>query len=353
VEVERGEQLYFGGGLPLGAETTQALRRGDEGALPELLSLTRTVSGADLVYLGSVHDVMVDVEWHLGTEGSDFGFELPVGQGIGSRVFARDATIEIPDYRNCQYRYPEVSDITDGERARSILAVPVHGEGPSCGAVLYAVRREVPRFSPAQRSLVQRISRSVEPVPGVWRPSRRRSLSGPARRRGGSPRRVAAYPQPVEQDTGRGELAGADRRRAGDPRGPPGPPLPAARRREVRATQGLRREGRAARHSARPGPVSGESSGGSLYLWTPSELRFEGWPDFLEDVAVACNVVIDRAEQGYHRLNQRRSRWVRDVMEGRDGPQLRREGNRLGLPVDSGKVWAIAWSPGGGSGRTH
>jgi hypothetical protein len=172
VEVERGEQLYFGGGLPLGSETTQALRRGDEGALPELLSLTRTVSGADLVYLGSVHDVMVDVEWHLGAEGSDFGFELPVGQGIGGRVSARDATIEIPDYRNCQYRYPEVSDITDGERACSILAVPVHGEGPSCGAVLYAVRREVSRFSPAQRSLVQRISRSVEPVPGVWRPSR-------------------------------------------------------------------------------------------------------------------------------------------------------------------------------------
>lgn len=40
-------------------------------------------------------------------------------------------------------------------------------------------------------------------------------------------------------------------------------------------------------------------------------------------------------------------------MEGRDGPQLRREGNRLGLPVDGGKVWAIAWSPGGGSGRTR
>ena len=352
VEVERGEQIYFGGGSPLGEEATQALRRGDEGPLPELLSLTRTVSGADLVYLGSVHDGVVDVEWNLGAEGSGFGFELPVGEGIGGRVSARDATIEIPDYLNCQYRYPEVSDITDGERARSILAVPVHGEGSSPGAVLYAVRREVSRFSHAQRSLLQRISRSIEPVPGAW-PSSRHFF--PAHRNGAEDlrsglRRILGRSNKIQ------ELETWLERAVG------GPAILADRQDHPYLLRDAERfdrltgpdNGGEPRVVPLDAPAHGEGTGGgSLYLWPSSELRFEGWPDFVEDVAVACNVVIDRAEQGYYRLNQRRSRWVRDVMEGRDDPRLLREGNRLGLPVDGGEVWAIAWSPGHGSGGTR
>ncbi len=84
---------------------------------------------------------------------------------------------------------------------------------------------------------------------------------------------------------------------------------------------------------------------GHLYLWPSVELPPAGWPDLLDDAATICALILDRAEQAYDRLNHARSRWLRDVSEGRTGPSARREGNRLGLPVDRGVVWAIAWRP--------
>ena len=51
LEVEHGESTYFGGsGGMLDAELAGALGRGDVQALPALLSLVRTVGGADIAY---------------------------------------------------------------------------------------------------------------------------------------------------------------------------------------------------------------------------------------------------------------------------------------------------------------
>lgn len=96
-------------------------------------------------------------------------------------------------------------------------------------------------------------------------------------------------------------------------------------------------------------PLRGMGSGserGHLRLLPSLELPPEGWKDFFEDVLAACNVVLDRMEQTHDRLNRRRSRWLSEVVEGRSGRDARRDGNRLGLPVEKGEVWAVSWEPG-------
>ncbi|MEW6637341.1 MAG: hypothetical protein AB1425_11095, partial [Actinomycetota bacterium] len=173
LEVERRERLLPGIAGSPGEELARAVRGGDLGALPGLLALARSAGAADLSYWGGVHDGVVDVRWHVGARDSGFGFELPLGQGVGGRAFAGGRELEIPDYLNCQYRYPGVSDITDGEDARSVFAAPVRGADARGGAVLYAVRREVEPFSVADRILLSRIARALEPLPA---PPRYRSL---------------------------------------------------------------------------------------------------------------------------------------------------------------------------------
>ena len=78
VEVEHKERLYFRhGATPLDEELARALRGEDGEALPALLALARTIGGADLAYWGSVHDGVVDVEWHLGAMDRGFGSSCP------------------------------------------------------------------------------------------------------------------------------------------------------------------------------------------------------------------------------------------------------------------------------------
>lgn len=354
VELEYKERLYFRNGVDLpDTELVQALRNGDEQALPGLLDLAWRISDADFAYWGSVHDGywggahegVVDVEWHVGAQDSGFGFELPLGQGVGGRAFASDEVFEIPDYRNCQYRYPGVSDITDSEKVRSTLAVPVHGADPQTGGVLYAVRRKVAPFSRAERALLRRLGRSVEPVPGPSPVSRHFFPSGVDRVEASKAtlRRIlldSTQPQDVESWLGRlikGPAILVDH--AGRPY------VPANADRLERLRDADREDG--PRLRVVPLPDRGMAGDrGSLQLWPSVKLPLPGWSDLLDDAATACNIVLDRAERAYDRLNRARSRWLEDVARGKTGQPARREGNRLGLPVGGGEVWAVAWRAG-------
>ncbi|MDP9455208.1 MAG: helix-turn-helix domain-containing protein [Actinomycetota bacterium] len=344
LEVEHGEATYFGGPAgTLDAELAGALGRGDVGALPALLSLVRTVGGADIAYWGSVRGGVVEVERHLGARDGGFGFRLPLGEGVGGRAVASGSTVEVPDYRNCQYRYPGVSDVTDGEKVRSTLAIPVRGSSGG-GAVLYAARRSVEPFTPAQRILLRRVARSVEPAPGLppaphlftqdldyarlQRSELRKLIVGSNRARdveawlertiGGPAVLLDAHDRPYTA----GNLLGLERliapRGAGD---------------ETCLELPLRGSGGTGEH-------------GRLRLRPSVELPPEGWKDFFDDVLAACNVVLDRMEQTHDRLNRQRSLWLGEVAEGRSGRDARRDGNRLGLPVEKGEVWAVSWEPG-------
>lgn len=341
IEVEGEERRHFRVGEDF-TEMARALRRGDEGALSELLGLTRRIGGADLAYWGTVHDDRVDVEWHLGARDGGFGFELPLGQGVGGRAFASDETFEIPDYRNCQYRYPGVSDVTDSEDVRSTLAIPLHGADPQAGAVLYAGRRAVVPFSPAQRILLSRLARNIEPVGRLWPAPRltfdRREEDLKDMRSG--LRRVLLHSNQVQDVEEWAERLVR------------GPAILVDYRKRPYVLGNIERfeRLRSATVTKEPGPqriplatsgVSGER--GHVYLWPSVDLPLAQWPDLFDDLAATCNVVIDRMEHAYDRLNHRRSHWIRGMLEGRADPHARREGNRLGLPTDRGEVWAVAW----------
>lgn len=316
---------------------SESLQAGDPEALSRLLALVREVGGADLAYWGGVHDRVVDVEWSLGARQRDFGFELPLGEGVGGRAFAGGEPVEIPDYLNCRYRYPGVSDMTDGEEARSTLAIPVRGLRPESGGVLYAVRRSVEPFSGVDRALLRGLAHDLEPLSGPRAGSRRFFFAGtqPGSRKSRERLRrlllQSSRPEElkewIEAETG-GPAVLLDRS------GRPYVPSDATR------LDGLLAEDPARRVVPLPGR-------GSLVLRPAAELPPEGWPDLLEDVAAAASVVLERAERAYERFERGRVRWLRDLLESPapPGPELRREGRRLGLPTDSGEVWALAWRP--------
>ena len=345
VEVEHKEQLYFRDkNNPLCSEVAQALRNRDNQGLPALLILARIISDADVAYWGSVRDDFVDVEWHLGARNTGFGFQLPVGQGVGGRAFARAEAFGVPDYQNCQYRYPGVSDVADKEEVRSSLAVPVRSSTPQAGGVLFTARRTVAPFSAAQRLLLLRLARSIEPVPSLWPAPRYFFAPGTDNLKATRPglRHILLHSNQVEdveswleQSIGGAAMLVDDEGR---------PYVPDNNDRFER----LRFSSKAEEHGPQIVPLTSFQVGGgrgSLYLWPSVDLPPAGWPDFLDDIVVACSIVIDRVKQAHDRLNEQRSRWLKSLMEGRATSRSRREGNRLGLSVDQGEVWAIAWEP--------
>lgn len=344
VEVEYEERLYFRDGSdPLDSGLAQALKNRDSQGLPALLALARRISDADFTYWGGVRDNLLEVDWHLGAKSTGFGFELPVAQGVGGRAFARTEALTISDYRNCQYRYPGVSDVADEEEVRSVLAVPVRSSTPDTGAVLFAVRRTVTPFSNAQCLLLRRLSSRIEPLPALWPAPRHLSISSAdyLRVKRSELREALLHSNQVQdveswlEQLIKGPAILVDREER--------PYVLSNTDRFERLQQSSEGEGA----SPRVIPLvetEANSERGYLYMWPSVGLPLTGWPDVLNDTAATLNIIIDRTEQAYDRLDHQRSQWLRGVTEGRTGPQSRREGNRLGLPIDRGEVWAFAWS---------
>lgn len=342
IEVETIERTCLGEGVSLAdldflRPLSGARQRGDSDGLTEMLALAREVGGADFTYWGSVHEGVVDVTSNVGARDSGFGFELPLGEGLGGRAFDRGEAFEVLDYLNCQYRYPGVSEATDSEKVRTALAVPIHGDGS--GAVLYAVRREVEAFSPAQLAMLTQIRNAIEPLSGGWTSPKRLYPSGldHLRLQKTELRRLL-----LKSDRVRDLESWLERLLRGtaillDGSGHPYVPTNLSRleRMETRRPD--------TRHTF-PLP-DGRASGGDLHLWTDLELPLEGWPDLMEDALAAFGVVMDRVEQAHERLSRQRSHWLQSVASatGEATDDLLRDGNRLGLPAQGGEVWSFAW----------
>lgn len=332
IEVENMERIHFGREGVFDRELVRTLQESDGDGLPEMLALAREVSGADFTYWGSVHEGIVDVEWNVGARDARFGFELPLGEGVGGRVFTRGEALQIRDYRDCQYRYPGVSEATDDEEVRSVIAIPVRGGGEGSGAVLYAVRRTVAPFSDADLTLLTRVRDDIEPVSGAWTaPKLSTSNLDYMKMKKIELRRLL-----LECDLVRELEAWIETLLRGsailtDSTGHPYVPANLARLEKLRIEAG--------------NLETFSHPGGMLHVSPAVDLPLEGWPDFIEDALAAAGVVIDRVEKAHDRLNRRRSHWIQAVSEGKTDHETRREGNRLGLPVERGEVWAFAWEP--------
>ena len=342
LEVECKEQLYFrGANTSLDSELRESIANGDCQGLPALLTVARMVTGADLTYWGNVNCDLVQVEWHLGAKRPGFGFELPVGQGVGGRAFDRQEIFQIPDYLNCQYRYPSVSDACDKEEIRSVLAVPIRSSSSNTGAVLYATRRTVAPFSISDRLLLLRLARSVGSVPNGSLASHYSFLSRDESltKKRSELRQILLHSNDVRDVES--WLDGFIK----------GPAILVDGEGRPYVLNDIDRFERVQRlsssHKTDSRIISLRRSGvdrrGHLYVWPSISLSPVGWPDFLDDVVTTCNIVIDRMEQVYERLNYQRSRWLKGVIE-ETTPHSRREGYRLGLPIDQGIVWAVAWT---------
>jgi hypothetical protein len=356
IEVESLEEHYFSSTSPLSDPALiEALGKGDPNALSALLSMTRLVGNAELTFWGRAYQDVIETKDHMGAEQSGFGFVLPRGRGMGGYVATSGTSILVAeDYRNSPYRHPSVSDIVDNEQVRSALALPVRsrrGQGKSgpVGGVLYVTRRIVKPFSLTEQLLVQRLVHRLEPLHLPTRPSTFLSpgLSTIPDQRAAlyklvlQANRIESFETWVSQFI-KGTVIVTD----GD-----GYPYVSSRREQLERL-------RASLDSSMDGvqvislSAPDVSLPGQVYLHSGIALPPADWPDFFADLVVACNVIIGRMEQARDHLARQREQWLRTMLQEKSLSQIRQDGYRLGLPVEEGQLWVIAW-PSQGQGQAQ
>jgi hypothetical protein len=347
IEVESVEEHYFSSISPLSDEAlVEALAQGDSNALSAYLSLTRLVGKAELTAWGRVYQDVIETSDHMGAKKSGFGFVLPQGRGIGGHIATRGIPrLIIRDYRNSRYRDSSISEIIDSEQVRSVIALPVRSRGEQeksdqVAGILYAVRRTVNPFSLAERLLVQRTTHLLEPLRPLTRPFSILSPDLPPI----SDRRAAWY-KLISHAHRIGDLEswisqfikGTIIVTDSD-----GHPYISARREQLEHL-------RAAFDNSMDGVrvISLNASGmplpGQVYLRSAITLPPPGWPDFFVDLVMGCNLVIGQMEQAHDHLARQREQWLQALLQEKLQPHIRQDGYRLGLPIEEGQLWVIAW----------
>ena len=345
LEVEDREEQYFSNSSPLyDRELIEAIEHGDAHALSAFLSLTRVVAKADFTFWGKAYQDVVEITSHLGAKHSGFGFALPRGQGVGGRVAAYGTPI-VGDYRNSPYRDPSVCDIVDEEQIRSGMALPVRynmapDNSAHVAAVLYATRRTITHFSLAERLLVQRVARLLEPFPLEVRPS---SFVVPGIQ-DLSTHKAAWYEIVLHANRIEVVEAWASKLIKGtvivtDRDGLPYVSAHSERLEQIRTSC-----------SSRPHTVQvlslrapGIHLPGQVYLCPSDPLPPPQWPDFFTDLVVACNLAISRMEQAQDQLSHQREQWLHMLLKAKPSQHVEQEGYRLGLPIEHGQLWVLAW----------
>lgn len=142
----RTRHFIWEGTFLLNPEALAALHlRQPSGILP-LLTVLRAAFQADFVYWGRVDGTVVRVDTHLGATNPLFGFNLPIGEGVGGRVVDKAVIMRIDDYLHTPYRYPGVDRVVDDESVRSGLIAPVKRNGEIIG-VAYVTQRSMQPFN--------------------------------------------------------------------------------------------------------------------------------------------------------------------------------------------------------------
>lgn len=345
LEVENREEQYFSANsLVYDRELVEALAHGDANALSAFLSLTRVVAQADFTFWAKAHQDIVEITSHLGAKHGGFGFALARGQGVGGRVVAYGSPI-VGDYLNSPYRDPTVSEMVDSEQIRSGIALPVRyntapDKSAHVAAVLYATRRTVNPFSLAERLLVERLARLLEPLP-LEIPASSFFVPGIQQ----LPDYKAAW-YDIVMHANRIEIveAWASQLIKGDVivTDGDGQPYVFAHREQLerlRATRSSNLDAAQVLSLAAPGV----HLPGHVYLCSSVSLPPPQWPDFFADLLLACNVVIARVEQAQDQVGRQREQWLQALLKGKSSQYSEQDGYRLGLRVEQGQLWVIAW----------
>jgi sugar diacid utilization regulator len=349
IEVESVEEHYFSSTSPLFDQgLVEALTQADSHALSAFLSLTRLVGKAKLTAWGRVYQDVIETSDHIGATKSSFGFVLQQGHGIAGHIVTRDIPhLIIEDYRNSRYRDPSITEVVDSEQVRSVIALPVHSRREhelteQVAGILYVVRRTVTPFTLAERLLVQRMTSLLEPLRPPTRPFSVLSPGVPAV----SDRRAAWYAlisraqhlRDLESWVSqfiKGTMIVTDS---------DGHPYISAR------SEQLERLRDAFEHGMDGVQVislnaSGVLLPGQFYLRSTITLPPPAWPDFFVDLVMGCNLLIGQMEQAHDHLTRQREQWLQALFQEKAHPQIYQDGYRLGLPIDNGQLWVIAWPP--------
>lgn len=324
---------FYKSNNPLDPEFVEAIQHKDQSGLSALLSLTRFIGEADLVYWGDIYQKHIDITFHLGAIHPEFGFQLPVGKGLGGKAALTKNVLHVNDYRNSEYRYPDVSKAVDQEGIRSGIAIPIKGKNTETNGVLYATRRNIKPFSLAQRLSLLRLIRSIEPVSGRLSSSRfyiGNSDTKFIRQKKSELRKLLQNSKQISDiESWLGSLIKGSVM-AVDSQG-----IPYSQRNINKDLQ----------NNVQKFPLDASNGleNGFLYLWPSVELPLKGWPDLIEDVISSCQVILERQDRIFSLSRYQRSQWMNHLMNGSSYSNQYYDGIRLGLPVDRGQIWMIAW----------
>lgn len=346
IEVESSEEQYFSSSSPLQDQALiEAIAQGDTHALAVFLGLTRLIGKADFTFWGRAYKDVIEITAHSGAKEQGFGFAVPHGRGAGGRIAAYGLPIlVVEDYRNCPYRDPSISHLVDREQVRSAIAVPVcytRGQENSrgVGAVLYVTHRTPKPFSLFERLLVQRLARQIEPLPPVNRPT---AFLSPGLE-DLSNKKASWYDLILHANRIENLETWIDQFIKGtiivtDNDGHPYVHAHTEQLYQMRSAFDKPKDGVQVLSLKAPGI----SLPGQVYLRSSIPLPPHDWPDFFVDLVMACNLIITRMEQAHDHLTRQREQWLQALLQ--ELPQVSQDGYRLGLPIEKGQLWVIAWS---------
>ena len=351
LEVEEKEDLYFSDSSPLhDRELIEAVARGDVHALSAFLSMTRLIVKADFTFWARVYRDAVESVAHQGAKHSDFGFTVPYGHGVGGHIAAYGEAL-MGDYRHCAYRDSSVCDVIDNEQIQSGIALPIfysnklnieREQDTRVAAVLYVTRRTNAHFSRAEHLLMRRLANQLEPL----LPARTGPLSLTPGVEQLPDDKAAWYDIVLHANHVHTLETWASQFIKGtvivtDHEGCPYVPanheqleqMEASRRNQPGTMQVL--------SLATPGvPLPGQ-----IYLQPSISLPPPQWPNFFSDLVVACNLLISRMEHAQDQLDHQREQWLHTLLKGQPTQHIEQDGYRLGLPIEHGQLWVLAWSP--------
>lgn len=325
--VELKEYDYFYElGTPFDDEVARAIQKKDQDGLIELLSLTKLMTNSDITFWGETTSREVEVDMHLGSKNNDFGFLLPVGEGIGGLAAQENVVLQVDDYQNCPYRYKDVSMTVDEEKIRTVFALPLKDQEKNTSGILYVANRTINPLPLEKKFLLLRLGHQLEPI---VRRTDIRQFSTPSERasffhrKKDELRHISQHARTFKEvNTWLASLL---------------------KGKVTFIQEGQTKNNEPSEPDYTFAVTRTDRNLGTLYIWTDIKLPLETeWPDLIEDVIHTLFIIDERNERFYHLADLERSQWLHNMLHApTDRDALYKQGVKLHVPVDQGEVWAF------------
>lgn len=334
-EVMQNEKLYFGESRILQDQSfVELVQHKDADGLNELLAVTQAMMDSEMVFWGDTNHKYVEITNHAGALSPGFGFQLPIGQGIGGNAASNRGIIQVDDYRNCSYRYEEVTNAVDSEDIRSGFAIPFLDAKANPTGILYASRRKVEPFSLSQSLLLQRVRNTVEPI-AYKRPVKKhfagQSLQSFVKKKKKELKTLLLKARKIHEIEGwledlvKGHVFIVDEK---------GIPYNQANKFKTKPLE-------------QPLTIDLHQEDvqyqGKILAWPNINLPMKEWPEAKEDIVNTCQIILERHENQFRVHENQKTSWLKEVLQHPNSEQLTYEGVRLGMPVEQGEIWLVEW----------